>query len=271
MIFNIVCFALSIFFFFYFILMQILSPEPFFRFFVSFSTVWLLLSVVFALIPFFRKKNFFKNFSQKLKIGFLSFCALCLVIGSVHLVQILTPKHLDENSQVKYVILLGGGITKDCKISKMVQKRVEKCAEFLKKNPDAVCVVSGGKLAFMPCSEGEILKPALCEYGISEERILTEQKALDTIENFQNSVKLICETENVSVQSVLDSSVAIVTSNFHIARAERLAERMGFSDIHSVSSKVPFPFVLNVYAREICSYIKLNLRILFTGKPSALL
>ena len=225
----------------------------------------------FCFIPFFRKKNFFKKFSQKLKIGFLSFCALCLAICSVHLVHILTPKHLDENSQVKYVILLGGGITKDCKISKMVQKRVEKCAEFLKKNPDAVCVVSGGKLAFMPCSEGEILKPALCEYGISEERILTEQKALDTIENFQNSVKLICETENVSVQSVLDSSVAIVTSNFHIARAERLAERMGFSDIHSVSSKVPFPFVLNVYAREICSYIKLNLRILFTGKPSALL
>ena len=116
MIFNIVCFALSIFFFFYFILMQILSPEPFFRIFVSFSTVWLLLSVVFALSPFFRKKNFFKKFSKKLKIGFLSFCALCLVICSVHLVQILTPKHLDENSQVKYVILLGGGITKDCKI-----------------------------------------------------------------------------------------------------------------------------------------------------------
>ena len=42
MIFNIVCFALSIFFFFYFILMQILSPEPFFRIFVSFSTVWLM-------------------------------------------------------------------------------------------------------------------------------------------------------------------------------------------------------------------------------------
>lgn len=270
MIFNFVCFALSIFFLFYFVLMQVLSPEPFFRIFVSFSLVWLLLSVVFVLIPFLRKKNFFKKFSKKLKIAFLSFFGLCLVIGSVNLVQILMPKHLDENSEVKYVILLGGGITKDCTLSKMVQKRVEKCAEFLKKNPDALCVVSGGKLAFMPCSEGEILKPALCEYGISGERILSEQEALDTIENFQKSVKLICETENVSVQSVLDSPVAIVTSNFHIARAERLASRMGFSDIHSVSADIPLPFVLNSYAREICSYIKLNLRILFTGKPSRL-
>jgi len=84
------------------------------------------------------------------------------------------------------------------------------------------------------------------------------------------SVKILSEYENKTVQEILNAPVAVVTSDFHLARAERLAKRSGFTDVYGVASKTPALFVLNSYSREICSYIKLNLRILFTGKPSLL-
>lgn len=268
MIFSLISYIFSAFFLFYYILLLIISPDPFLVQLKSFSNTWLLLSIFFGILPTLKKKKFFKKFSKRFKIIFFSICGFFLIIFLINFIQILNPKFTKVEHKPDYVILLGGGITKDMKLTKMVQERVKTCAEYLKSNPDSICVASGGKLPFMPCSEGEILKPALEKYGIEENRIFAECNAQDTIENLIYSVRLISKEKNISTEEVLNSNITIITTDFHIARAEKLALKMGFKNISSVKAKTPLLFRLNSYSREILAYLKLNLRILFTGKPN---
>ncbi|WP_307771229.1 YdcF family protein [uncultured Treponema sp.] len=188
----------------------------------------------------------------------------------MNLFFICNPRLSDGKENVRYVIVLGGGITKDAKLTDSVQNRVRVASEYLKSHPASLAVVTGGKGKFSPCPESDVLKPVLASYEIDENRILAENKAKDTIQNFMFSAELFAEHDGISMEEVLASPVAVVTSDFHIARPERLASRMGFSDVYGVASKTPPLFVLNSYCREICCYVKLNLRILLTGKPTHL-
>lgn len=260
--------------FFYFVAMQIASPGTFWGTFFSFSVVWLLCAVFFAVLAVLQKKKLlrtiFSKIKRRVKIFLGVFVFLCAVICGVNLFFICNPRLSDGKEKVQYVILLGGGITKDAELTLSVQNRVRVAGEYLKTQPQAISVVTGGKGRFSPCPESDVLKPALESYGIEEKRVLAENMAKDTIENFLFSVKILSEHENKTVQEILNAPIAVVTSDFHLARAERLAKRIGFTDVYGVASKTPALFVLNSYSREICSYIKLNLRILFTGKPSLL-
>ena len=125
----------------------------------------------------------------------------------------------------------------------------------------------GGTLHFLPVAEAPELKKLLEKNGVEASRILVEDQALDTIQNFQYSCKMLADFEGVSQQQILDSRIAVVTSYFHLRRAGRLAHRMGFTCIKGVGSKTSPINVPHSYVREICAYIKLNARILLTGKP----
>lgn len=189
----------------YFVLLNIASPGTFWGTVFSFSSVWLLLAVFFAALFVLEKCGILKKIcgriSKTVKIIFAFFIFFGVFIAALNLFFICTPRLSDGNENVRYVILLGGGITKDAKLTDSVQNRVRVAAEYLKAHPDAV---------------------------------------------------------------------AVVTSDFHIARAQRLASRMGFQNVYGVASRTPSLFVLNSYCREICCYVKLNLRILLTGKPDSL-
>ena len=264
----------SAFFLLYFVLLQFLSPGTFFGTVFGFSMVWLFAAVFFGVLAFFQKKNllrpFFKRLRGRIKVLLGIFAGLFLLICGINIFFICRPALSDGTERVKYVIVLGGGITKDAQLTDSVQNRLKTASEYLKTQPEALAVVTGGKGPFSPCPESDVLKPALENLGIGEERILAENKAKDTIQNFLYSLQLLSQRENKTLQEILTSPVAVVTSDFHLARAERLARRMGFTEIYGVAAPTPPLFVLNSYGREICSYIKLNLRIFLTGKPSSL-
>ncbi len=252
----------------YFVAMRICSPETIFGSFFSFSSIWFWLSVACFVIFALRKQHLWKKSPRALKITVFSVFGAGILIAGVNLWFICHPKLADGTENPEYVILLGGGITKDAELTDSVKRRVAVAADYLKKNSNAICVVTGGKGIFAPCPESDVLKPALEAFGIGESRVLAENQAKDTIQNFQFSVKVLSEYSGRSAKEILTAPIAVVTNDFHLARAERLARRMGFSDVVGVSAKTPWLFVLNAYSREILCYIKLNLRILFTGKPT---
>lgn len=258
----------------YFVLINIASPGTFLGTIFSFSAVWLWIVVFFVLLFVLERRKVLKiicsRISKRIKIILIFLFFAGVFISGLNLFFICNPRLSDGKENVRYVIVLGGGITKDAKLTDSVKNRVRVASEYFKAHSEALVVVTGGKGKFSPCPESDVLKPALASYGIDENRILAENKAKDTIQNFMFSAELFAEYDGISMEEVLASPVAVVTSDFHIARAERLASRMGFSDVYGVASKTPPLFVLNSYCREICSYIKLNLRILLTGKPTHL-
>ena len=261
---------LGVIFNIYFVALQVASPSTFLGTIFGFNIVWFLISIFFFALYFVDKFEVWNKVSESVKNVIFGVVILFFIISSINLLFITHPQMEKKDFEAKYVIVLGGGITKNEELTNSVKRRVERAAEYLKENPNAIAVVTGGKGPFSPCPESDVLKPYLASCGIDENRILAENMAKDTIENFKYSAKLLSEHEGKTLREILDSPIAVVTSDFHIARSERLAKRMGFTNVNGVYSRTPFLFVLSSYSREICCYIKLNLRIMFTRQPSLL-
>jgi uncharacterized SAM-binding protein YcdF (DUF218 family) len=263
---------LSVLFTGYFIALEIVSPA-----FFSFCFIWLFAGIIFFL--FFlntRSKNSDARFvlPGRIKPGvkriIAAAAAAFVFISVVNVYFICTPVVSDGTEQVQYVILLGGGITRKGTLPPGTERRVQKTAEYMKEHPSVKAVVSGGKGPFAPCAESTVLSSGLVGCGISADRIIQEDKARDTIENFSYSALLMAQDAGISKKKALSRPVAVVTSDFHLARAERIARRQGYAAVYGITAETPLLFIVNSYAREILAYIKLNVRILITQKPASL-
>ncbi len=250
-----------------------MNPGTFWYIVVSFTHIWTALGAYLIFLGIYRIKtghSFWSIWKKWIKITFISLASVGGIIAIINLIFILNPAIVSVNETAENVILLGGGIDKDGNLPKPVIDRVELAAEYLNQHPETVCVVTGGTLKWLPYAEAPELKNQLVNKGVAPERILVEDQAKDTIQNFQFSCKMLAEYRGVSIQEILDMPTAVVTSSYHLRRSERLARRMGFSNIKGIGSACPVIYVPHSYVREICAYVKLNLRILLTGEPKRL-
>ena len=270
---NILLIILGSIFIIYDAVLVLINPGTVRDILISFTHIWLAGGAYLIFVGIYRIKtgrSFWSSWKKWIKLTVGSLFAAGCFISIINLIFILNPVVVSVNEKADYVILLGGGIDKDGKLPTAVIKRVEQAAEYLKANPEAICVPTGGKLKWLPYAEAPELKNQLVLRGIPEERILVEDQAKDTIQNFQLSAKILAEYKGTSVDEILNSPIAVVTSRFHLRRAERLARRMGFKNIKGIPAGCPVIYIPHSYVREVCSYVKLNLRILLTGEPKRL-
>ena len=256
----------------YDVLLLCMTPGTFWDNVFSFTHIWLVLGaylIFCGIFRFIKKNSFWSIWKKPVKLAVVGVLAVGAIISVINLSFILRPKLADVNESVDYVIILGGGIDKNGKLPGNVLLRVDAAAEFLKRpeQKNAVVVVTGGTLHWLPFAEAPELKRQLVLRGVEEERILVEDQALDTIQNFQYSCQMLADYAGISQQEILNSEIVVITNYFHLRRAERLAARMGFTNIKGIGAPCEKIKALHIYVREICAYIKLNLRILFTGKP----
>ena len=119
--------------------------------------------------------------------------------------------------QADYVLILGGPLEGDSP-SPLLYERIQTAAEYLKEHPSMKAVCSGGiKGKHQRLSEAQIMKNALLDLGIEEDRILLEEKAKTTLQNFKYTKALVGE----------DAKVIYVTSAFHIWRSTFIMEKAG--------------------------------------------
>ena len=253
----------------YFCALQALSPAV-----VSFSDVWLLFAAVCWLCAHGVKRRAaaapyeFLPYAQKpLRLAAFVLLGAGSVAVAACLVRIASPIVNDGTVDTAYVIVLGGGVRSDGTISEVTRERLRSAARYLHAHPQSKAVVSGGKLRFVAYAEAPVLAQELALLGIAPERILQEGQAQDTIQNFVYSANLIAKREGIPVSDVLSMPVTVVTSSFHLARAEMLARRLGFTSVYGLGARIPAFYVPNTYCREICAYVKLCLCILLTRNP----
>lgn len=108
---------------------------------------------------------------------------------------------------------------------------------LLNKYPQSTVVISGGG------GECEFMWRYLISKGIDEERIKGENRSASTLENLENSAKL------------LKGSTVAVTSDFHLYRTKLLARYMGL-DIGYYSAKTPLPYRLAGCVREYMGFVR---------------
>ncbi|MBQ1490581.1 MAG: YdcF family protein [Blautia sp.] len=128
-----------------------------------------------------------------------------------------------KGSDVKtdYTIVLGMAL-QDGKPTKDLELRVKTAGEVAKKNPDTTLIVTGGNPDSSGKTEAAVMKELLLSLGVSEESILTEDKASSTRENFRNVGEMIGYSQ----------PVLLITSSYHMARALRLAKEAGFTEVY---------------------------------------
>ena len=90
------------------------------------------------------------------------------------------------------MIILGARVYGE-KPSESLVERIKKASEFLQKNNSVKVIATGGKGSNEKISEALAIKRELLKLGISEERIILEDKSRNTIQNFEFSLKKIKE------------------------------------------------------------------------------
>lgn len=146
-----------------------------------------------------------------------------------------------------YIIILGCKIKKDGGLTNLLKGRVDRAIEFRnmqkeKTGKKLVFVPSGGKGEDEICSEGEAMEKYLIENGIPKDEILSENKSVNTYENFKNSYELIKEKSK-------DANIAFSTTNYHVFRAGITATNQGIKT-EGIGSKTRTYFWTNAFIRE---------------------
>ncbi|MCD7872554.1 MAG: YdcF family protein [Clostridiales bacterium] len=151
------------------------------------------------------------------------------------------------DSGAQTVIVLG------CKVnstvpSKYLYNRCSAAAEYMKDNPLAVAVLSGGQGADEQISEAQCMENVLVKMGIDKNRLYKEDKSTDTRENIKFSSEIINRDH-------LSKEVVVVTNEFHEYRAKLICDDNGL-DFHSKCSYSSKYTLLTYYTRELMGIIK---------------
>ena len=159
---------------------------------------------------------------------------------------IFSEFHASAKGGADYVIVLGAQ-WKENGPSEVLRRRLEKAIVYLKENPDTKVIVSGGQGTNEPVSEAAGMKKYLMNAGIAEERIMTEEQSFNTEENLRYSSRFLKKEED---------SVVLVTNNFHMYRALKIAEKQGYSQMEGLAASSVAGFLPNNLLREFLSVLK---------------
>lgn len=177
-----------------------------------------LLPASFNLLFLLEKRN--TNAARRLRMAVTILLYVLLFAVVVTLVPILRgPSTAAVESN--YVIVLGAGV-RGTEPSEILQDRIDEAYLYLTKNPEAICIASGGKGNGENISEAQCIYNHLTAMGIDGSRIWLEDKATSTIENFRYSLALI---ENKT--GTVPETVTVLSNEFHLYRASRMATDCG--------------------------------------------
>ena len=155
------------------------------------------------------------------------------------------PENLDA------ILVLGAKVNGTAP-SGALDQRIDAAARYLQANPHTLCIASGGQGDDEGISEAACIRNGLVAQGIEESRILLEESSTSTETNFLYSMPLLQD-------GVL--SVGIVTNNFHIFRALKLAEAQSWpQQFYGIPASCTPAGYLHYALREFCALVVLKLQ-----------
>ena len=153
-----------------------------------------------------------------------------------------------------YIVILGCAIRADGTLTPLLRGRVDAALDFARKQLDKTgrsvkFVPSGGQGSDEVISESEAMKRYLLEQGIPEERILKEDRSVNTLQNVQFSRQVI------EADTCGDYNAAFATTNYHVFRGNILAEKAGLKNARGISAKTKWYFFPNAFLRELAGLV----------------
>lgn len=211
-----------------------------------FFLVWIAIAVGFVGVALIVKNGIWGNLPEILRQSVIG----CVIAGLVFLVVIegFVVSGFGEEGEpgLDYLIVLGAQVYEDgpCLV---LQYRLDKAADYLEKNPHTQCIVSGGMGINEPRVEAEVMAEYLMEKrGIAPDRIQLEKQSTSTAENIRFSRLLMPK----------ESSVGLVSNNFHMFRALKIAKKQGLGRVCGISAYSTPLYLPNNMFREFFALVK---------------
>jgi uncharacterized SAM-binding protein YcdF (DUF218 family) len=240
----------------------------------SFSLIWLF----FAAVCFFFSfgiENYEKHKDKiPLYVPVAAITVACagIVIFAVVEILIFTGVAVSDASNLDYVIVLGARV-KDDGLSKSLQNRLDKAIDYLDENPGTTLILSGGQGADEPVAEAIAMRDYLVFNGVREEQLILEMRSTSTVENIAYSRVEIEKEQERRKEKRSESSVfmepgtylvvpdkpikiGVLTSDFHVFRAMRIAEKWGIPDVYGIACESDPVLFVNYCVRECAAILK---------------
>lgn len=183
-------------------------------------------------------------FSRLTRHRVIGAVALLVVVAIIGLSSFLANYGTNDTAlyDEEAVVVLGAAVHGSAPSNTLVG-RLDAALAYHQRNPAALVVVSGGQGPQEDLPEAVTMRQYLVDHGVPEASIVVEDRSTSTEENFANSRALLDRLLPARY------SVAFVTDEFHVYRAERIAASAGLTATH-VSSRTPWYFWPANYLRE---------------------
>ena len=169
--------------------------------------------------------------------------ALCFAaaLGALYWAETHVPA-TDGTSRA--IIVLGAQVKADGEPSVQLSLRLEAALAEYEKHPRTI-VVCGAQGSDEPRPEGDVMRDWLLERGVPADDVLAEMDSRNTRQNLENAAALFAP----------ETSVTVVTSDYHLPRALAMARDTGL-DADGVGSPCRPEDWMKYQCRELLSWGK---------------
>ncbi|NEU29751.1 YdcF family protein [bacterium LRH843] len=149
------------------------------------------------------------------------------------------------DSNAAYLIILGASLKGEV-MSLSLYNRMVTALDYLNENPNTKVIVTGGQGKGESITEAEAMARFLLEHGVSEKRIMKEDRSTSTYENLVLSQELLGTGQK---------EIVIVSNDFHLFRAGMIAKRLGFEP-QFIAAPTPDVVKVQLWLREYAAVVK---------------
>ena len=143
-----------------------------------------------------------------------------------------------------YLVVLGAKVNQNGP-SLALRNRIDAAYDYLTAHPDTIAILSGGQGPDEPMTEAKCVFNELVARGIDPDRLWLEGNSTNTWENLKFTRDLLEENTGS-----VPGQIALVSSEFHLFRAQLFARRFGFETV-GVPARTTLPLLkINYFLRE---------------------
>lgn len=158
--------------------------------------------------------------------------------------KVICGSMMNNVGQADHAIVLGLAL-ENGKPTDDLLARLNTAQAYLEKYPEARLILTGGNADASGRTEAAVMRDILAERGVKDDRMILEDQAASTKDNFRNTAQIVDP----------DQPVVLISSNYHMDRAVQTARSAGFSDI----LRQPAPSSILSYAANVMYEVVLEL------------
>ncbi len=241
---------------------------------VSLSWIWLLASGFFSLLALGCR--YLRLHPGRIPLRVMVSSVTCLAAFFVVFVVVEFLVFWGAASSapagMDYVIVLGAKV-RDEGISNSLRRRLDRAIEYSQISPRTVFILSGGQGEDEPEPEAQAMYDYLLYNGVPANRLVMEPVSSSTVENIAYSRVVIerLERQKDELSSPNEPSVepgpylevedrplqiGILTSNYHVYRAEMIARKRGIEGIRGIPAPSDILLFPHLCVRECLAILK---------------